>query len=132
MSYSYARGIEKVIKSCLTDDLLKKGWSGHCYLFAETFYHLYGKDQGWKVMCHNAEGFETHWWIQAPDGAIFECLDDEEPFPYYLGRGKGFLTREPSKRCQKVIKRYQDKLNEGIGAQAVWKLMHKGEDNGCF
>lgn len=97
------------LKNCLTPDLLKKGWSGHCYIFAEAVWHLFGKDRGWKVKCYRDPGFETHWWVESCEGEIFDVLNDpEEKFPYHLGKGKGFLTREPSKRCLTLIERYKN------------------------
>jgi hypothetical protein len=79
--------------------------AGHCYVASEALYHLVGgRDNGWKPMVIRHEG-STHWWLQGPDGQIFDLTSEQfrSPVPYEQGRGTGFLTREPSKRARVVL-----------------------------
>ena len=62
---------------------------------------------GWKPMFIRHEG-EPHWFLMNEYAG--EILDPtaaqfRTPVPYEKAKGKGFLTRTPSKRAQIVIER---------------------------
>jgi hypothetical protein len=48
-----------------------------------------------------------HWWIEDERGNVIDLTAEQfaTPVPYDQGRGRGFLTRDPSKRAQVVIDR---------------------------
>jgi hypothetical protein len=101
-------GTESLIRAALTPELLKPGFGpkGHCYVASEAAYHLLGgKEAGLKPMNLKHEGVQ-HWFLLGPDGVIDLTSDQfETPVPYESARGRGFLTKEPSKRAQIVIDR---------------------------
>ncbi len=114
-----ARWIEK-IQVCLTQDLLKKEYKeenttnpmfGHCYVATEVLYHLMETKNEVKPCCGKDENGITHWWLQyrksgkVVDVTADQYLTKDKVPPYEQGRGTGFLTKNPSKRAQIVIKR---------------------------
>lgn len=84
--------------------------TGFCYIAAEAAFHLL-KSKNPKAMCASyiEDGDHcTHWWLMI-NGKIFDPTATQYTElglipPYYLGKGKGFLTKTPSKRAQKLIK----------------------------
>ena len=107
-----------MVVSQLTDDLRRppyKGSSnpltGHCYVASEALYHLLGS-RDW-VPCNIQHEGGPHWYLKNKvTGEILDATAGqfETPVPYEKGRGKGFLTKEPSKRAKELLRR----LN-GIG-----------------
>jgi hypothetical protein len=96
----------------LTDDLRRPPWkgmkndlAGHCYVASEAMYHLLGgRFSGCTPMTVRVQG-QVHWFLKGPDGEIidptsgqFECR-----IPYEKARGRGFLTRLPSRRAQLLM-----------------------------
>lgn len=80
---------------------------GHCYVVSEALFHLLGgKKAGLKPMFIKHEGI-SHWWILGPQGEIWDFTAKQftSPVPYAKSVGKGFLTRNPSKRTQELLKR---------------------------
>lgn len=78
---------------------------------AEACFYLLNRDE-WKPMCasyRDENGKATHWWLvhkvtgEKADPTA-EQYAPEQP-PYHLGKGTGFLTKNPSKRAQIVIDR---------------------------
>lgn len=108
----------KKIQSSLSNELLKGRWKnqshpleGHCYIATEALYHLLG-NQEWKPMCASyidEKGKATHWWlINKMTGDILDPTKEQyypDIPPYHLGKGVGFLTKNPSKRAKIVIDR---------------------------
>ena len=103
------------VRSVLTDDLLKpiyrnmanrKPTTGHCYAASEAIYHMLS---GCKPMQINHEG-GSHWYLLGPSGEVLDATADQfsTPVPYNLGKGKGFLTKAPSKRATEIIRRVQN------------------------
>ena len=81
--------------------------TGHCYVASEVYFHLCGgKAAGLTPMCMQHEG-GPHWWIRTADGVDVDptAAQFSSPVPYELGKGKGFLTREPSRRARIVMGR---------------------------
>jgi hypothetical protein len=105
----------------LSNDLLTKEWQrskklhptnetfGHCYVVSETLYHMLGgKQEGWTPQRVRMQG-ATHWFLKHQSGAILDLTASQfdMPVPYQLARGSGFLTKQPSKRSLKLLKRIQ-------------------------
>lgn len=95
------------IRAALTPELVKPEYrgshpmAGHCYVASETYFHL----GGGKPMQMNHEGV-SHWFI-LHDGEVVDLTADQfETVPdYSKGRGTGFLTKGPSRRCRIVLDR---------------------------
>lgn len=103
----------------LTDDLRRAPWkgnpnpvAGHCYIVAEALYHrAIALGYNAKVMFVRHEG-APHWyvtvdvehddnyWVFDPTASQFET-----PVPYERAKGKGFLTKQPSKRARILMER---------------------------
>lgn len=72
-----------------------KGW---CYTASEALYYAAGgKESGFKPMQASIEvdgQRVSHWWLEDRDGNIIDVTADQFdfPFPYELGRGRGFMT----------------------------------------
>jgi hypothetical protein len=106
----------KKIQGVLTPDLLQPQWmgnpnplAGHCYAASESLFHMLGgREAGLKpysAPCHGG----VHWWLQRgseildPTGKQFDSKTLKEI--HSQGRGRGFLTLEPSKRAKEIIRR---------------------------
>lgn len=84
---------------------------GNCYVCCEAIYHLLGgKAAGWQPMCMRWEG-DTHWFLRRrvvgdvymtfdPTASQFKVKPD-----YSLARGKGFLTKGPSRRARALMEK---------------------------
>lgn len=81
---------------------------GNCYVTCEALYHLLGgKAAGLTPHTLRHEG-SVHWYLVMrhrdmtrvidPTASQFKTTPD-----YSVGRGRGFLTRKPSKRAQKMM-----------------------------
>lgn len=108
------RVVEKV-KSHLTDDLRQPQYrgkenclAGHCYVASEAVYHMLGGQRaGWVPQSVQHEG-GPHWYLKHKfSGYIIDptASQFDTPVPYEKGVGRGFLTRQPSKRTQVVLDR---------------------------
>lgn len=97
----------------LTDDLRRAPWrgnsnclAGHCYVASEALWHLLGGPKsGYTPQAIRHEG-SPHWYLKhKTTGKVIDLTSDQfaTPVPYEKGVGKGFLTKEPSKRAQNVI-----------------------------
>ena len=81
---------------------------GNCYVASEAIYHILGgKASGWKPMTVRHEG-QVHWYLQRYFLGWPMILDlTKGQFkklpPYEKGRGRGFLTRGPSKRARALM-----------------------------
>ena len=79
---------------------------GNCYVASEALYHLLGgKDAGWKPMYIKHEG-ESHWFLQHKSGMILDITVSQfQSIPNYSNaKGKGFLTRSPSRKARKLMR----------------------------
>lgn len=80
---------------------------GNCYAASEALFHLLGgKEAGWKPMVISMEPF-NHWFIKHNSGIIVDltCSQFAEKPDYTKARGCGFLTKQPSKKAQELMKR---------------------------
>lgn len=78
---------------------------GPCYPVSEALYHLLGgKEAGWTPIQMRHEGV-SHWALRHESGTIVDLTVGQfmEPPDYSKARGRGFLTKKPSKRAQKII-----------------------------
>lgn len=108
------QAIIMAVQASLTDELREKQWrghenpmAGHCYVASEAFLHLVGgKSAGWKPM-FTRHYDQPHWFLQHNIGGRVDITASQfdEPVKYHVARGKGFLTKQPSKRAQIVIDR---------------------------
>jgi len=80
---------------------------GNCYVTCEALYHLIGgKRAGWKPMQMKYCG-ESHWFLKHDFGIILDPTARQfevEP-DYSEARGRGFLTKRPSKRAQELMQK---------------------------
>ena len=100
------------VQEALTDDLRRRPWkgspnplAGHCYVACEALYHILGSE--W-CPCFIQHEDAPHWFLRHREtGAILDPTASQfkTPVPYHEGRGKGFLTKQPSKRASVVISR---------------------------
>jgi hypothetical protein len=109
------------ITANLTPDLLQPKYRelnkrnplfGHCYVATEAMYYLLGgKESGYKP-CVIRLGDTTHWFLKHKITEEIIDITAEQfdfPVPYEKGRGNGFLTKNPSKRTQELLKRIEEK-----------------------
>ncbi len=108
------------IQRCLSPNLLKPQYRkiierdcinvivwGHCYVATEAAYYLFARDLGYvPYMVKTEDG--THWWLEHPGTG--KILDPTYPqisdkSLYQTGHHASFLTQNPSKRCQELIRR---------------------------
>jgi hypothetical protein len=49
----------------------------------------------------------VHWFLRDGSGAVLDptATQFEQEPPYHLSRGRGFLTKEPSKRARELMSR---------------------------
>lgn len=115
LSVKHLDHLTKLVQGSLTDDLRKPQYrgkenclAGHCYVASEALYHLLGgQKSGWVPHSIQHEG-GPHWYLKHKhSGAILDptASQFESPVPYDQGRGRGFLTKIPSKRTQTVLDR---------------------------
>lgn len=82
------------------------GYTGHCYVASEAFFHLLGGPQSGLTPATVLVDGVVHWFLRGPDGVIDLTADQFDcEIPYSEGRGRGFLTKQPSKRAQVLISR---------------------------
>lgn len=110
--------LARLIKANLSDDLRKPKYrgssnrlKGHCYVASEAFFHLCGAKTLWTPGTLKHEG-DTHWVLRnRQSGKIvditakqFTTVPDYDSF-----RGRGFLTKKPSKRTKFLINKIMEK-----------------------
>lgn len=102
------------VRAALTDDLRRAPWrgspnlmAGHCYVAAEAMHHLSEGRLRPQFIRHEGA---PHWFLRDEDGTVVDPTADQfsTPVPYEQGRGKGFLTRQPSARARIVIGRVKE------------------------
>lgn len=74
---------------------------GNCYVTSEALFHLLGgRAAGWKPMSMHHEG-DTHWFLKHDSGIVLDATASQFKTPpdYSKAVGRGFLTRQPSKRA---------------------------------
>jgi hypothetical protein len=99
----------KKVQEALTDDLRRHPWkgsanplAGHCYVASEVLFHLIPE---LKPMFIRHEG-QPHWFLMDGDQVVDPTASQfETPVPYSTAKGKGFLTKQPSRRARLVIEK---------------------------
>ena len=110
-----SRNLLQDVQGALTPELLHPDHgggvgplAGHCYVATQSLWHLLGaQDSGYTPHSGPAPGGGTHWWLVEDDtGRVIDPTATQFPaYDYSLGSGKGFLTRDPSRRARIVIER---------------------------
>lgn len=80
---------------------------GNCYVAVESLFHLMGgKAAGLKPMVMRWEG-DTHWFLRHKSGTVIDptAKQFEKRPDYRLARGCGFLTKKPSLRARRLMRR---------------------------
>jgi len=81
-------------------------YAGHCYVASEAIYHL-AKNEGIKLKPMFVYHEHTPHWYLCDSGEILDPTKEQfsTPVDYSSAKGKGFLTKKPSKRAATLIKR---------------------------
>ena len=80
---------------------------GNCYVASEALYHLLGgRAAGWTPMQMRWAG-DSHWFLKHKNGTIIDPTSKQFTMlpDYHLARGRGFLTKKPSKRAAALMER---------------------------
>ena len=81
---------------------------GNCYVTCEALYHLLGGKAAGYTPCSVRTKTDTHWFLRHSSGLILDptAAQFNGRLPdYAAGRGRGFLTRQPSKRAAALMQR---------------------------
>jgi hypothetical protein len=104
-------GILSVLPDC--DDLRRKEYrgnsnfyAGHCYVASEALLHLAKKRNVQLKPMFLWHENSPHWYLVC-SGEILDLTRKQfsNPPDYTKGKGKGFLTKAPSKRAKELIAR---------------------------
>jgi hypothetical protein len=116
---NYDHQIVSNVREHLTDDLRSAKFrghecktAGHCYVASEAVYHaLGGKAAGYTPMQIKHEG-TSHWFLKHSSGKILDATSDQfaTAVPYEKAKGRGFLTKEPSRRAKTLMSRLESNL----------------------
>ncbi len=96
------------VQELLTDELRRPEYRGHpnplrghCYVASEVLQRLVG---GTPHTLHHEGG--VHWYLVV-DGEVLDATASQfSTVPDYTkGRGRGFLTKQPSRRAREVLQR---------------------------
>lgn len=97
------------------NDLLSKKYKGqsshplfgHCYVASEAMYHICSNNNLKPVS--QRFGDIVHWWLVDESGNHWDPTRTQfEPGTKFIGTGRGFLTKKPSKRALVVIEAYYE------------------------
>ena len=113
---NYDHQIGSNVREHLTDDRRSAKFrghecktAGHCYVASEAVYHsLGGKAAGYTPMQIQHEG-TSHWFLKHSSGKILDATSDQfaTAVPYEKAKGRGFLTKEPSRRAKTLMSRLE-------------------------
>jgi hypothetical protein len=78
--------------------------AGLCYVLSEAFYHMH-PNLNLRPVRARYYGM-CHWWLEDQNGRVIDFTAGQytKPFPYHKGVPGGFLTKQPSKRTQEIIR----------------------------
>jgi hypothetical protein len=124
----------KQIQAVLTPDLSSYkdpygSYAGCCYPAAEALYHLWGSKHGFTPHVLHFQGL-THWYLADKNDRVVDPTKEQfggSIVPYYKGKGCGFLTKEPSKRCQIVLGRLLLSIAISKGTMSISEEGANGE-----
>ena len=119
MDLRRSQAVAEAIVLCLSDDLRRPPWrdhanplAGHCYVASESYFHLVGREQGFRPAFVRHEG-QPHWFLmQGNHNAVIDLTGEQFLTcpPYRDGVYKGFLTLQPSKRAMTLMDRVAARL----------------------
>lgn len=119
--------VEELIRFSLTDELRRPGYgshpmAGYCYIASEAYYHLMGGKVAGFIPCTIKHEGVTHWYLKHKSGRIIDITADQFKVPpdYSKGRGRGFLTKNPSKRAQIIMKRFKKTNDIAVDKVIRW------------
>jgi hypothetical protein len=117
--------VEDALADEVLDALDRLGWvvDGSCYAASEAYYLLAGgKSAGltpvrgevtsilhrsWGGSCHEGayHAPSVHWWLKRDGGEVVDLTAAQfaEPFPYEVGRGRGFMPN-PSRHSNLIVR----------------------------
>ena len=119
MDLRRSQAVAKAVVRCLSDDLRRPPWrgqanplAGQCYVASEAYFHLIGREQGFRPAFLRHEG-QPHWFLmQGNHNAVIDLTSSQfqtEP-EHRKGLYKGFLTVQPSKRAVVLMERVRADL----------------------
>lgn len=82
---------------------------GNCYVTCEALFHLLGGKKAHLVPHTVRHEGAVHWYL-VRKGTFPVVIDPtrsqfKRPVPYHKGRGRGFLTKKPSKRAREMMQK---------------------------
>lgn len=125
-----------------SDDAPDHPLGDYCYVASEAYYHMADEVALTPEVEHvtwEDETFEvhstTHWYLRSADGSVidltaeqFQALPAE---PGYAGSPKGFLTKEPSKRAERLIAAAHRKMFENQSSDSFRCRFRKNSYVSC-
>ena len=113
------------IQRVLSPDLLLPRWrgnacslAGHCYSASEALFHLVGGRSAGAKPCSARCPGGVHWWITLGEERLDPTAEQFDPKTleaiYSQGVGRGFLTKQPSRRALEIMRR----VNLGLSGAA--------------
>lgn len=78
---------------------------GHCYVASEAYFHAHGGYDSELTVWTLTHEEAVHWFLRDGTDSVIDLTADqfETPPPYAEATRRGFLTRHPSKRAQRVL-----------------------------
>ena len=79
---------------------------GNCYVTTEALFHLLGGKRAGLVPHTLRHEGDVHWYLVYPDGRVLDPtrVQFKTRPDYSKGRGRGFMTKKPSKRAREMMK----------------------------
>jgi hypothetical protein len=107
------------------------GRSRSCYPAAEVVYHAGGGRRAGLTPIQQRHQGRSHWWVRGPGGEVLDPAADQfsRPVPYERGKGKGFLTKKPSKRARALARRAGVRLNPDVDLRMLERRAATGDSD---
>lgn len=87
-------------------------YAGLCYPAAEVVYHAGGGAQAGLTPVQVQHEGVSHWFVRGPQGGVYDPTEGQfRRRPSGDGRGRGFLTRRPSRRARDLAREAGVQLN---------------------
>lgn len=109
---TFMKKIQHVLPECA--DLRKEEYksnphplAGHCYVASEALFHLAKREGVTLRPMHIRHEGVSHWYLKMESGFVLDPTEVQFTtfVDYPAGKGKGFLTTQPSKRAAELIRR---------------------------
>lgn len=97
----------------LVQDVLGGHYNKMCYVASEAVYWLVGGKSAGLTPMQMRVGEESHWFLRGPDNEIIDITASQynRRIFYEKARGRGFLTKYPSKRAYALIDMVYSRLS---------------------